>query len=44
MKPHKSSTGTVGSWFSTHFTIPLDNDFTFTSGSYDTEYKWERTN
>lgn len=42
LKPHVSSAGHSATWFSTHFTIPLDNDFTFTSGSYETEYKWER--
>lgn len=43
LKSHNSSYLPTGKWYSTNFAIPLDNDFTFTSGSYDTEYKWERT-
>lgn len=43
IKPHTSSNGTTAPWFSTHFTIPLDDAFTFASGSYTTEYKYRRT-
>ena len=42
IKPHTSTIGYAGTWYSSHFTIPLNDDFTFASGSYEYEYKWKR--
>ena len=42
IKPHTSSYGKTAPWYSSHFTIPLNDDFTFVSGSYEYEYKWKR--
>ena len=42
IKPHTSTIGYAGTWYSSHFTLPLNDDFTFVSGSYEYEYKWKR--
>ena len=42
IKPHTSTNAFVTPWYSSHLTIPLDNDFIFVSGSYEYEYKWKR--
>lgn len=43
IKPHVSTNDYVAPWYSSHLTIPLDEDFLFTTGSYDTRYIWKRT-
>ena len=43
LKPHTSTTATVSPWYSTHFTVPLDDNFSFTIGTYDYKYTWKRT-
>ena len=42
-KPHTSANNHTATWYSTHFTVPLIDDFSFTSGSYEYEYMWKRT-
>ena len=42
IKPHTSGNDFVAPWYSTHLTIPLDKDFLFAVGSYDTRYTWKR--
>ena len=43
IKPHTSTNATVSPWYSTHFTVPLDDSFSFTTGTYDYKYTWKRT-
>ena len=43
LKPHTSANNHTAPWYSMHFTAPLDDDFKFTTGSYDYEYVWKRT-
>lgn len=42
MKPHTTANNHSAPWYSTYFAIPLDEGFTFASGSYDMEYIWKR--
>lgn len=42
LKSHTSDVLPIARWTSTHFTIPLDEEFVFTSGTYDTETTWKR--
>lgn len=42
IKPHTTSYGVNAPWFSSHFSIPLDYNFAFTKGVYETEYKYKR--
>jgi len=42
IKPHTTANNHTAPWYSTHFTIPLDDNFSFASGSYEMEYMWKR--
>lgn len=43
IKPHTTSNNHTAPWYSTYFAVLLDDNFSFTSGSYETEYIWKRT-
>lgn len=43
LKPHTSTYDYAAPWYAAHFTVPLDENFSFTTGSYDIEYTWKRT-
>ena len=43
IKPHTATYDYAAPWYSTHFAVPLDENFNFTTGGYDIEYTWKRT-
>ena len=43
IKPHTSTIYYAPAWFSSHYSVPLDDGFKITTGTYDMEYKWKRT-
>lgn len=43
LKPHTTANNHSAPWYSTFFAVPMDDNFSFASGSYDIEYVWKRT-